>query len=362
MIESVLELLTLGAKLMKQILLTLLIFLQISLFATDITTNDKLKKEVTALKSKISILENDLKEAKNKIIEIESNEVMISNNKANIEKNVLGINNNKVSLESTNIKNIKEHYDLVFSNWLTVQGFLVGLLGLLAILLPLLTYFFAFKPARDAEKKLEDIENNIEKNIDHRISEYLLDREEMKLKDAINKLFSTNPEEKSYAVRYINLNPTFNISLDLTATIFEKLIDNIIDNQQRLILENLITIKKNIFADQYFTFLLDSSEEKIQRSLAFIIRYMVLNELDDINFIIKIVQKFNQPMQAFLQILAHVASQSKIYAMKILNLQELIELLNDGVLVVLKNTIESYGKQFDFNYEESLIYKAVKDL
>jgi hypothetical protein len=129
---------------------------------------------------------------------------------------------------------------------------LIGLLSGLSLLLPLLTYLFGYKPAKDAEERLKILEAKFETIVKESLEKYIENKEFNDMKTAISNLLSNNVELKTQAVNYINYNPNIQIDNIERKNIYEILIDSNVSEQIKLPLYLVLSNKKSIWADLYF--------------------------------------------------------------------------------------------------------------
>jgi len=163
------------------------------------------------------------------------------------------------------LRKIIEHnnmnsYNNIFSHWFNIQLIFIGLLGGLSLLLPLLTYLFGYKPAKDAEERLKSLESNFEIIVKKRLEKYIIEKDTNEMIIAIDNLLLKNQELVTTAINFINYNPNVQIGDFERKKVCEALINPSISDQIKLPLKLIITNKKSIWADLYFDFIVSDEE------------------------------------------------------------------------------------------------------
>lgn len=182
-------------------------------------------------------------------------------------KNIVLENNSKLNIIN---------YDAVFSHWFSIQQILIAILGGLSLLLPLLTYLFGYKPAKDAEERLKVLETNFDTIVKKRLEKYIENKEINDMKTAIKNLLSGNSELVSQAVNYINYNPHIQIDDIDRKKIYDILLDNSTSEHIKYSLYIVLANKKSIWADAFFDYLL-TDQDVFQDAYLFIVNYLLLN-------------------------------------------------------------------------------------
>lgn len=153
-----------------------------------------------------------------------------------------------------------ESMDRVFNQWMSIQQMLIAFLGLLSLLLPFLTYFFGYKPAKEAEKRIEKIESEFEEIVKERLEKFITEKESNEMKTAISNLLSNDPELKSIAINYINLNQYYQVDDTEKRRIYEALLNPSISEQAKFPMRVLLANGKSIWADLYFENIITSEK------------------------------------------------------------------------------------------------------
>lgn len=158
----------------------------------------------------------------------------------------------ETKMSSLSDDSIQARYQGLFQEWANIQTVFISLLAAIGIILPLLTYLFGYKPARDAERELERIKKNIEDTINTRIGEYLRTKDEADIKTSIENSMSPDPSEKSRAATYLGLNQYAKIDSRSRETIVGYLKRPDIDANTTSILLGVLFNEKSSTSDSYF--------------------------------------------------------------------------------------------------------------
>ncbi|GBU28515.1 hypothetical protein R84B8_02074 [Treponema sp. R8-4-B8] len=259
-------------------------------------------------------------------------------------------------IKNTNISN----YSNIFSHWLNIQQILIGLLAGLSLLLPLLTYLFGYKPAKDAEERLRTLEINFEKVVKERLEKYIKDKEINDMKTAINNLSSNNQELKTQAINYINYNPNVQIDDIERKKVYEMLIDPNVSEQIKIPLGLVLTNKKSIWADLYFD-IISNNESIFKKNFFYITKYLLLYGYQyKKDIIISLLQK-SDDKTSFLYYF--VISPSLVFSdsliKEIINDKDTLSLLTESEKNKFCNQIKEAEKQYNLKIQDSELYKIL---
>ena len=236
-----------------------------------------------------------------------------------IEEKIIKLND---IVNSMDIEYLNDQYDMVFNRWFLIQSILLGVLAGLGIILPLLTYLFAIKPAFDTEKRIKIIESNFEDLMTNRISEHLSNINQTQMKKAISDLLSTEDYERISAINYINLNQHIEINDDVRNETYNILTNKDtkenIKNPLRLLLSN----KKSTWGDAYFKSVLLSNDEKLLKNLYAIAKYFCITEFVSAEEIIDRFTKSQNREIILMTFVQKLAEYSNTKTLELLNLDD----------------------------------------
>jgi hypothetical protein len=260
-------------------------------------------------------------------------------------------------LKNNNIDN----YSNIFSHWLNIQQILIGLLAGLSLLLPLLTYLFGYKPAKDAEERLRTLEINFEKVVKERLEKYIEDKEINDMKTAINNLSSNNQELETQAINYINYNPNVQIDDIERKKVYEMLIAPDISEQIKLPLGLVLTNKKSIWADLYFD-IVSNNESDFQNNNFYVTKYLLLYGYQyKKDKIISLLQKsVDKPTFLYSFVIHTSLVFSNSLLKEVINDKETLSLFTASETTNFFNQIKNTEKQHHLKIQDSELYKKIE--
>jgi hypothetical protein len=268
--------------------------------------------------------------------------------------------NQKFTDFNENLRYNINNYNSIFSHWLNIQQILIGLLSGLSLLLPLLTYLFGYKPAKDAEKRLEILEAKFETIVKERLEKYIIDKEIDDMKMAIKNLSSKNSELETQAVNYISYNPNVQVDDIERKNIYDMLVDDNFSEQLKLPLQLVLSNKKSIWADLYFDLIM-TKEEYFKKYYFYVSKYLLLNGLNHkkekiINFLKKTDDKYSL---LIFYIIHTSLTFSDSLLREIINDKDLLSIYSKEELINLHNHIKNtYNKQQSWT-EDSELYRII---
>lgn len=146
---------------------------------------------------------------------------------------------------------VSSHFSLIE----VIIAVLGSLVGIVALSLPLIIYFFQLRPAQEALAKLDDFD----KKLEEKLIAYLKQEEEKRINKAIDDILNPNDTVSYNAMQYLSFNQFYDFSENQLFKVYSHLRSGI-DNQKKSALAMILTKKQTTFADQYFREIIQSKE------------------------------------------------------------------------------------------------------
>ncbi|WP_143464641.1 preprotein translocase subunit YajC [Leptonema illini] len=125
------------------------------------------------------------------------------------------------------------------------------LLGLASIIIPLIAYFFAIRPAQKAAKEIANIQDSVDALIEKKFAAYIEEHEYRRIESYLNDIQSGTFEMKKRACLYLSLNQHLVESESHINRIYE-ILSGEIDQDTRNSLSYIITNKNTVLCRHYF--------------------------------------------------------------------------------------------------------------
>lgn len=321
--------------------------------------------ELTSMIEKISYLELYKDDTTKSLLtiqeEINGLTLNLQSLSTEIQNNISKINTINNTLNELDVRMIQDHYDLIFNNWFTIQMMIMTFFGLLGIALTILTYLLGIKPAKDIEKKLENLENNIERKIHSQIKTYLEHSEIFKLNESIDKLLSPNLEEKNFAIKFLSNNLISDFTPDILEKVYNILSNSNPEPQPKFLLEKILVSKKNIYSDTYVTKILNSKTSILQ-SLDYLSKYLAHDNYSNKEYLTKIIECLGNNLYGLSQVLSYAGNVDKKHISNILNTENLHEIIEEDDRVLALMEIEKVATRYNSEYKDTVLYKKLNNL
>lgn len=206
---------------------------------------------------------------------------------------------------------IIERQNSIISAYSSIYIIITILLGLAAIAIPLLTYFFVFRPS---QKILDQFDN--ECNI--RFEKYLSEKSKAEKEKAFKWLASGNPELFQHALETLSRFTKFDH--EEYQNLYKALVEYDLEGLKRSNLTILLTNSSNIYADKYCEDYIFSLDHNDFDYVNIVTRYFSRKGIEKyIPSIIENLKKLSNPISTFNTVVANIKFASLEQAIVFLN-------------------------------------------
>lgn len=233
----------------------------------------------------------------------------------------------------------------------TIQLFLLGVSIFIAVFIPVFTYLFAIKPAKEATEKLKV-----------KFLEFLKGYEIKQIDQAIENTKSTDKHVRQSASLYLSLNQYFPFEDRHLFKIHKMLSDPQIEDSIKGVLALLLSNRKSEYADEYFTKLMQSntkSDTLVYYALKYFATVGIKNYLEAIA---EYVLNTNESYNRYINCASTLAYMSKEALSQLINNKRISENLNPDIRKKVYWHLQNIGSTYriEKEIENSLIVKLIK--
>ncbi|OYU78924.1 MAG: hypothetical protein CFE23_16410 [Flavobacterium sp. BFFFF1] len=224
-----------------------------------------------------------------------------------------------------------------FSVIYTIITIIIALLG---ISLPILTYFFGIRPSQKALIEFE-------KNIDSKMAEYLEESRNKQIDQAIENLSEADQELVINAINFLSITNHQGFKENQIFKLFHVLKESNLDDPKKMVIANLLSSKKNIYATEYFKSVLQLKNNF--KSAA--IKYFANNGLsENVNLFRDSLKETSDQNKEFHMILYYCSGTNINAVIFLLNDKEFIDIIDSDFANIIKTNIQHGISSFAQSY------------
>lgn len=233
----------------------------------------------------------------------------------------------------------------------TIQLFLIGVSAFIAIFIPVFTYIFAIKPAKEATEKLKI-----------KFLEFLEGYETKQIEQAIENLKSNDKYLRQSASLYLSLKQYFPFEDRHLFKIQKMLSDPQIEDSTKGVLALLLSNRKSEYADEYFSKLM-RGEVQQDTSVYYALKYFATAGITDyLEIMAEYILNSKDPYNRYINCASTIAQISKEALLQLVNNENINKNLKPETRKKIYWHLQNIGSTYRIKkeIEDSLIVKLMR--